>query len=173
MRRTIALIAVLLPLTAGMARAQTYPGRASTGVGSTFVGGFDATGKAERPLAVNGTGILQTQSAVNNPPALAACKHVYVTPVNSGADITIDNTAGGIPVTTSNANRCALTIVNTGGANIRCCGHADCAAGPDSTHGAPIDTAGSFSMGAEGQDAWSCIRTGGSSSSVAIMESLP
>lgn len=97
----------------------------------------------------------------------------------SNADITIDNTAGGITVMAANyqsttqplSGRCGASIKNeTGGGAIRC--------GPvtmtvTTTAGFFLAAGDVLNLGPEGQEAWKCIRTTASSGTVSVIEAIP
>jgi hypothetical protein len=107
---------------------------------------------------------------------VAAAPMCYSTKVNlqgsSGADVTVDATAGGVLVMSANSSRCAALIKNAGANQIRC--------GPTtqtvtaSAYGVVLDAGQVLSLTTESaSQAWNCIRTGGSSSSANIVEALP
>lgn len=94
----------------------------------------------------------------------------------AGAGITVDATAGGIVVADANTARCHLWIINETANPMRCApSTGKYALTVSSTVGFlwPANT-GPFPVpGAYAQDEWKCIRTGGSSATVSVMEALP
>lgn len=95
---------------------------------------------------------------------------------SSGAGITVDNTAGGVVVAEANSSRCHLWIVNETANAMRCApSTGKYAMTVSSTEGFlwPANT-GPFPIpGAYAQDEWKCIRTGGSSATASVLETLP
>jgi hypothetical protein len=107
-----------------------------------------------------------------SPPAAASCKTVTVNAQGTaGADITIDNTATGITVLAASTTRCGALVKNVGSNQIRC--------GPTShtltatVYGVVVEAGQTLTFGLEAQEAWKCIRTGGSNSTVNIAEMTP
>lgn len=85
----------------------------------------------------------------------------------SSADITVDATAGGVTVLAADSNRCEALIQNSGAAAMRC---APTTITVTSTVGFYVPAAGTLALGVEGQQAWKCIRTTGSSTTASVAE---
>lgn len=104
-------------------------------------------------------------------PTDAACKKVTVNDQGSGnADITVDATAGGVSVMAANSQRCGALLTNSSANDMRC--------GPTtitvtSTVGYYVKGNTTLELGLEGQQAWRCIRTGGSSATASVAEATP
>ena len=111
---------------------------------------------------------LSGSGAVYQKPQDAACKTTVVNSVNSGQDITVDSTAGGVVVMGSLSTRCGATILNSGTANMRC---AQGTITVTSTVGFLIAAGGSLNLGFEGQQGWKCIRTTGTDTAASVIES--
>lgn len=102
------------------------------------------------------------------PPADAQCKTVTINEKGTGnASITVDSTAGGVTVLDAKTLRCGATIYNSGTANMRC---APTTVTVTSTVGHLIPNGVALVLGAEGQQAWKCIRTTGTSTTAEIAE---
>lgn len=151
MQRIIGLVIALALLVVGSASAEV----------ST-----QANANLEKLTIVGGA--LQTNGAGS--PAASACKTVNVTPVNSGTDVTVDATAGGVTVMNASTTRCGAVITNTSANAMRC---APTTLTVTATLGYLIGANGSLNLGAEGQQSWKCIRTGASSAAAATAEAAP
>lgn len=117
------------------------------------------------PLPVTGT--VTTASS----PATASCKTVAVNSQGaSNADITVDATAGGVAVLAASTTRCSAVIANVSANDMRC---APTTVTVTSTAGFLVQAGAKLSLGLEGQQAFKCIRTGGSSATASVMESTP
>ncbi len=114
-------------------------------------------------------GILLAASAA---PARAGCGTTKVNLQGSGnASITIDATAGGVLVmAAATSKRCGATIQNSGAAAMRC---APTSVTVSATVGYLIASGASYNAGPEGQQAWKCIRTTGSSTTADVAEATP
>lgn len=88
----------------------------------------------------------------------------------SNADITADNTAGGVLVMAANVQRCGALITNSSANDMRC---ARTGVTASSTVGYFVRANTTLELGPEGKDAWRCIRTGGSSATVSVLEKIP
>lgn len=93
---------------------------------------------------------------------------------SSGAAITVDATAGGVTVADANTSRCALTLVNETANAMRCAPDT----GPypltvTATVGAYMPPTAYPVFGQAAQQRWKCIRTGGSSAIITVIEELP
>src|SRR5262245_24473478 len=124
--------------------------------------------------AVVSTAPAQAQTSIRVPPGVQSCLTVTMNSQgSSGADITIDNTAGGVSVMLASTTRCAALIRNSGSNQMRC--------GPTSqtltatAYGIVVDAGQALTLGPYGEvsQAWKCIRTGGSSTTANIAESTP
>jgi len=122
---------------------------------------FDKTG-----TAIDAGNPLPVSAAI-----IAACKKVVVNGSGvAGADITIDSTAGGIVVLAANATQCAFDIRNSGTAPMRCCPSTlTCS----STAGFLLNQGEDLKAGLEGQEAWKCIRTTGTSTTANVAQATP
>ena len=104
-------------------------------------------------------------------PANSACLTVSVNLQGSaGAGITVDATSGGVTVMAANAKRCGAIITNYGAADIRCVSSTQT---PTATVGYPVPAGQSLRLGLEGQQAYKCIRTTGTSAEVDVIEAVP
>lgn len=95
---------------------------------------------------------------------------------SSGAAVTVDATAGGIVVAEANTSRCHLWIINETANAMRCApSTGKYALTVSATVGLlwPANTAPFPVPGLQAQDEWKCIRTGGSSATVGVVEALP
>lgn len=88
----------------------------------------------------------------------------------AGADITIDATAGGVAVLAASDTRCGALITNAGAADMRC---ADTGTTVTATVGYLVPSGSTLVLGPEGRKAWACIRTGGTSTTASVVESVP
>lgn len=93
---------------------------------------------------------------------------------SSGAAITVDATAGGVLIAEANTSRCALTIVNETANPMRCApSTGSYALTVTSSVGGYIPPTAFPVFGIAAQEAWKCIRTGGSSATITVFEELP
>lgn len=93
---------------------------------------------------------------------------------SSGAAITVDATAGGVVIADGNTSRCALTIINETSNPMRCApSTGKYALTVSSTVGAYIPPGAYPVFGRAAQEQWKCVRTGGTSASVTVLEDLP
>lgn len=107
-------------------------------------------------------------SRVYTPPNVSPCKTVTTNAQGAaGADITVDSTAGGVSVMAASTTRCGALIKNAGTAAMRC---AATTLTVSSTVGELIDAGETLVLGLEGQQAWKCIRTTGTSTSASVSE---
>jgi hypothetical protein len=93
---------------------------------------------------------------------------------SSGGSITVDATAGGITIVEKNTSRCGFVIVNETTNGMRCAPSTGAyAMTVTSTVGATMPTSVYPAFGRSAQEEWRCIRTGGSSPTVTIIEDMP
>lgn len=101
--------------------------------------------------------------------AQVACQRVVINEKGtSNANITINNTAGGILIADANSNRCSLVIHNNG-ANVMTCGPATITV--SATAGFIVGVGGVLSFDSEGKEAWRCFSDTGTTAQV--VESKP
>lgn len=123
-------------------------------------------------LAILGVVIISVSAYADVP----VCSSHRVNHKGAGAAITVDATTGGVVVADANESRCHLWIVNETANAMRC--------GPSTGKYAitvsatvgflmPASTAPFPIPGSSAKDEWKCIRTGGVSATVDILESLP
>lgn len=94
----------------------------------------------------------------------------------AGAAITVDATAGGIVVAEANTSRCHLWIVNETANAMRCApstGKYPLVVSATVGFLMPANTAPFPVPGENAQDEWKCIRTGGSSATINVLENMP
>lgn len=105
------------------------------------------------------------------PPSEAVCKTVVVNEKGTGnASITVDATAGGVTVLDAKTVRCGATLYNSGSAAMRC---APTTVTVTATVGHLIPVGTTLILGAEAQQAWKCIRTTGTNTTVDVAEAMP
>lgn len=105
------------------------------------------------------------------PTAAAVCKTVTVNDKGTGnAAITIDATAGGVTVLDAKTVRCGAVIYNSSTNDMRC---APSTVTVTSTVGFLVAAGDALVLGAEAQQAWRCIRTGGSNATADVAEATP
>ena len=127
------------------------------------IGGKDGAGLTQ-DIATDASGNL----SVVSPPSAAACKTVTVNAQGTGsADVTVDATATGVSVMAALATRCGALILNSGAADMRC---APSTVTVTSTVGFFVPAGQALRLSEEGQQAWRCIRTTGTSTSASIAE---
>lgn len=85
-----------------------------------------------------------------------------------GADVTVDDTEFGVAVMVADPARCSATIINTSSNPMRCAAVGDPLS---STQGVYVPGAGSLAVTSPRE--WRCIRTGGSSATVSVVELVP
>ena len=109
------------------------------------------------------------QPAPNNP-ASSQCKTIAVNAKGaSNADISVDNTVGGVTVMDASATRCAALIRNTHAtAHMRC---APSTVTVTATRGFLVSAGDALRLGLEAQQAWKCIRTDATTVTVSVAES--
>lgn len=107
-----------------------------------------------------------------NVPMSAPCQNISINLQGSGnADITVDATAGGVTVMAANNHRCAVLITNSSANDMRC---APTNITVTSSVGYYVKGNTTLELGpGESKDAWKCIRTGGSSATASVLESVP
>lgn len=88
----------------------------------------------------------------------------------AGADITVDNTAGGVTVMAASATRCGALLKNTSVANARC---APTGLTPTASVGFLVKAGENLILGPEGRQAWKCIRTDATSAVFNVAEAMP
>lgn len=101
------------------------------------------------------------------------CKTVVTNAVNTGSDISVDNTSGGVKVmaaaSTLTGPRCSAYIKNTGTAGMRCRSKGDGA--PTSSVGADVQPGEKIVMTFEGAEEWECIRETSTTTTANVVES--
>jgi len=102
-------------------------------------------------------------------PVVDACMSSALVTVPPAGDITITNAAGGVQVLAANGRRCSALITNTGGVTIRC---APTTFTVTATVGTPVIGGATFQLSSEGRQAWKCISTTGSTTTVAVTEAV-
>ena len=100
-------------------------------------------------------------------PVVDGCMSAAVTRVT--ADITVTNVAGGVQVLAANPRRCAALLVNTGGVTVRC---GAATATVTATLGTPISVGGAYGLTSEGREAYKCISTTGTSTTMSVTEAV-
>lgn len=104
-------------------------------------------------------------------PTTASCKTVTVNSQGlAGADVAVDNTAGGVTILAASTTRCGVTVYNSGTAAMRCSPSGQI---PTTTVGQLINVGDTYVLGFEGQQAWKCIRTTGVSTAASVSEASP
>ena len=118
-------------------------------------------------ILIPGAGLAQD---AQNSPRSSYCKAVTVNVQgSSGADITVDNTSGGVLVLAASTDRCAAAIRNTGTADMRC---SPAGQTPSATVGFLVDAGATLTLGAEAQQAWRCFRTTATNATANVAESV-
>lgn len=107
-----------------------------------------------------------------NVPMSAPCQNISINLQGSGnADITVDSTSGGVTVLAANNHRCGVLITNSSANDMRC---APTNITVTTTVGYYVKGNTTLELGpGEAKDAWKCIRTGVSSATASVLESVP
>lgn len=99
------------------------------------------------------------------------CKTVGVNVQGTAnADVSVDNTAGGVAVLAASTTRCGAVIKNSGTGDMRC---APTTITVSSTVGFLIIAGDKQTLGLEAQQAWKCIRTGSTTTTASVLEAIP
>jgi len=102
-------------------------------------------------------------------PVVDGCMSAAVTTVPGTGPIAVTNAAGGVQVLAANGRRCGAMITNMGTVTMNC---ASSTTTPTATVGTPVASGATYTLGAEGRQAYRCISTTATATAAAITEAV-
>lgn len=139
----------------------------TTPVTGTFFQSTQPVSVASLPLPTGGA--TEATLAALGTPGAAPCKTLKANLQGSAlADITVDATSGGVTVLGSSITRCGAVIKLVSGGQIKCLSSGQ--GNPSTTAGFTLDVGDVLGVDTEAQEAYKCIRTGGTSGIVTVVE---